>query len=68
MGTQKIDFLKKNCLPWYISAVMFCLQYFAYAVHIDMSAFLCNPKNLSRFQHNLLTSYMQIYVLTSWHH
>ena len=46
METQKmISYVLKKCLATYlsVSAVMFCKQFLAYAVHIDGSAFLCNP-------------------------
>ena len=40
--SQKIDFNLKNA-NLSVSAVMFCKQFLAYAVHIDGSAFLCYP-------------------------
>ena len=44
MKTQRFYFiLKKKSESNPVSAVMFCKQYLAYAVHIDRSAFLCNP-------------------------
>ena len=38
---KKIVFLKYAYLSVY--AVMFCEQFLAYTVHIDRSAFSCNP-------------------------
>ena len=38
MGTN----LKKNAY-FSVSAVVFCKQFLAYTVHIDVSAFLSNP-------------------------
>ena len=35
-------YFQKNAFPS-VSAVMFCGQFLAYTVHIDRSAFLCNP-------------------------
>ena len=35
MGTNNFDFLKKNHAYPIVSAVMFCKQFLAYAVHID---------------------------------
>ena len=35
---------QKKDIFFSVSAVMFCRQYLAYAEHIDMSAFLFNPR------------------------
>ena len=41
MGTKKLFSLRNSYLS--VSAVVFCKQFLTYAVHIDESAFLCNP-------------------------
>ena len=43
MRSRKFDFIKKNNSYLSVSAVVFCKQFLVYAVHIDGSAFLCNP-------------------------
>ena len=41
--SKKIDCPFKKNAYLSVSAVMFCKQFLACAVHIDRSAFLCNP-------------------------
>ena len=43
METQKIDFLLNETAYLGVFTAVFCKQFFAYTVHIDKSAFLCNP-------------------------
>ena len=43
MGTKENCLLKKCLATLIVSGVMFCKQFVAYDVHIDISAFLCNP-------------------------
>ena len=47
--SQKFDFIKKNALLS-VSAVMFCKQFLAYAVHIDW-CYHSIHKHSSRSQH-----------------
>ena len=66
METQKIDLPKKN-VYLSVSAVMFCKQFLAYALHIDWCYHAIN-KHSSRSQHYICVNYMHIYVSTSLHH